>query len=262
MAGGITPQKRVKDESGARPPVIHFRRCSPKRLSRAALATIFTLCSLLSSSRAWACETADEEARGTSDQEVVHRLQQLVEGVLPQAAGTRLRQFAGHYSADTEQLAELIGGGFLAGSDLYLFLDGRFLYAEWADVEPETIYGQGRWSLSEGLIALALDSPIPDAARHRDCRYVPFQFSAGKVSSFRLVGVEWPLIRSIEKFDGPNRQLGLLINSLEQVERYTTGRRSREVYEEISARARRQRVTSVPGGRDGRSGARSSSAAP
>lgn len=38
-------------------------------------------------------------------------------------------------------------GSGLSGSELYLFDDDTYIYTEWADVEPETIYDKGRWTL-------------------------------------------------------------------------------------------------------------------
>jgi hypothetical protein len=77
---------------------------------------------------------SDQEART-----IVERLEQRLHGISPPRSSTSERDLAGHYTAETARLAKTLGGGFLAGSDLYLFSDHRYLYVKWADVEPEAI---------------------------------------------------------------------------------------------------------------------------
>jgi len=56
----------------------------------------------------------------------------------------------GHYSS----------GSGLSGSELYLFPDGTYMYTEWADIFPETLYDRGTWLCSESLIRLSSDGTL------------------------------------------------------------------------------------------------------
>lgn len=51
-------------------------------------------------------------------------------------------------------------GSFLSGSDLYLFPDHSYIYTEWADIMPETIYDKGSWTLEANFLNLSPDSDI------------------------------------------------------------------------------------------------------
>ena len=59
----------------------------------------------------------------------------------------------------------------LSGSDLYLFSDHTYIYTEWTDVMPETIFDKGSWTLEANLLAF---SPDPDIVwdRRADRRYM------------------------------------------------------------------------------------------
>ena len=57
--------------------------------------------------------------------------------------------WAGRYTSTPKEL-----GGALSGDELYLFPDGTYIYCEWADIEPLTIYDKGQWSAVDGLIRL------------------------------------------------------------------------------------------------------------
>jgi hypothetical protein len=61
-----------------------------------------------------------------------------------------VREWAGVY---------LTPGG-LSGSELYLFPDGGYLYCEWADIEPRTVYDKGHWSVAGASIRLRSDQEI------------------------------------------------------------------------------------------------------
>ena len=52
------------------------------------------------------------------------------------------------------------GDGGLSGESLYLFPDGSFVYTEWADIQPETIYDKGTWRLESGVLDLSPDTDI------------------------------------------------------------------------------------------------------
>jgi hypothetical protein len=52
------------------------------------------------------------------------------------------------------------GDGRLSGSTLYLFPDRAYVYAEWADVQSETIYDKGVWQLDEGVLLMTPDAEV------------------------------------------------------------------------------------------------------
>jgi hypothetical protein len=48
----------------------------------------------------------------------------------------------------------------LSGRNLYLFSDGTYIYTEWADVLPETIYDRGRWRFHDALLRFVGDQKV------------------------------------------------------------------------------------------------------
>jgi hypothetical protein len=76
-------------------------------------------------------------------------------------------RLAGHYTNPPKDLVRRIGG-VLSGDDLYLFPDGTFIYCEWADVQPLTIYDKGQWTFTNGAVELKSDPDVtwdPEADR-------------------------------------------------------------------------------------------------
>jgi hypothetical protein len=74
---------------------------------------------------------------------------------------------AGHYTNPPKDLVKRIGG-VLNGDDLYLFPDETYIYCEWADVQPLTIYDKGTWTFTSGAVELRSDSDVtwdPEADR-------------------------------------------------------------------------------------------------
>ena len=66
-----------------------------------------------------------------------------------------LANLAGKYSSPTK--------GFspgLSGDNLYLFPDDTYIYDEWADIQPLTIYDKGQWKVDDGIIVLSSDKEI------------------------------------------------------------------------------------------------------
>jgi hypothetical protein len=51
-------------------------------------------------------------------------------------------------------------GDGLSGSKLYLFEERSYIYTEWADIEPETIYDKGHWTTGRGALNLVPDSDV------------------------------------------------------------------------------------------------------
>jgi hypothetical protein len=68
-------------------------------------------------------------------------------------------RLAGHYTNPPRDLVKRIGG-VLSGDELYLFPDGTFIYCEWADIQPLTIYDKGRWTFTNGDVELKSDADV------------------------------------------------------------------------------------------------------
>src|SRR5262245_7629866 len=103
-----------------------------------------------------------------------------------------------------ELTGEWTSGGGLAGETLYLFADGSFIYSEWADVQPETVYDKGHWALSDGVLQLAPDADITwesDSDRRFLC------LKDGQTSRPVLLGIDVSLQR-LEELADANPGLG------------------------------------------------------
>src|SRR6266699_5616844 len=75
-----------------------------------------------------------------------------INGVSPQ-------RLAGKYSNPPK---EFHGG--LSGDDLHLFPDGTYIYCEWADIMPVTVYDKGMWRMSGLTIELTSDAEVRGGA--------------------------------------------------------------------------------------------------
>ena len=62
-------------------------------------------------------------------------------------------QFAGQYRNPSKELINRVGPP-LSGNDLYIFPDGIFVYCEWDDIMPTTVFDKGTWSLSGDILEL------------------------------------------------------------------------------------------------------------
>lgn len=174
---------------------------------------------------------------GCESSMVLKRLKGRVQGISSETGIVSHAELAGRYTAETDTLAKMIGGGFLAGSNLYLFADGRFIYSEWADVEPEMIYSQGNWSLVSSIVELVPDKAIAARAAPPDRHYVIFRFADGGSDTLRLMGTSCA-VDKFDSFQGKEWRLALLMNSLELFERYTTVKESQRAFDRLVRRAR------------------------
>ena len=59
----------------------------------------------------------------------------------------------------------------LGGSTLYSFHDGTYIYTEWTDLFPETIYDKGRWQITGSVVVLTPDADVKWQPK-TDRRYV------------------------------------------------------------------------------------------
>jgi len=128
-------------------------------------------------------------------------------------ATANLERLAGRYTSESKELRNRIGG-FLSGDDLYLFPDASYIYCEWADIEPLTVYDKGTWSVAEGLVELKSDSDVtwdPGKYRWYDRRYVAFHRSSSN-NEIMLIGIEYAL-PYFEKKAGHDPVFTLLTNA-------------------------------------------------
>ena len=72
--------------------------------------------------------------------------------VAPETSLSPLR-IAGRYSNPSKELIKRVGPA-LAGNNLYNFPDNTYVYCEWADVMPSTVFDRGTWSFSETVLHL------------------------------------------------------------------------------------------------------------
>jgi len=135
--------------------------------------------------------------------DAVERLQAKVP--VESLASVDMSGIAGHYANPPRDLATQLGG-FLDGNDLYLFQDGTYIYCEWADIQPLTIYDKGRWTFANGAVELKSDPDVtwdPEADR----TYVAVR-RRSKKKEVLLVGVHSDLARfEVESQDNPELTL-------------------------------------------------------
>lgn len=113
---------------------------------------------------------------------------------------------AGYYKNPSGELIKNIGGA-LSGDELYLFPDRTYIYCEWADIQPLTIYDKGQWTFENGAVELKSDpdvtwDPVADRA------YVAVR-RRSKKNEILLVGVHSDLSR-FEAETQDNSELTLL----------------------------------------------------
>ena len=133
-------------------------------------------------------------------------------------------QLAGHYTSASSELGKRIGG-FLTGEDLYLFADSTYLYCEWGDIEPLTIYDKGKWLVSGGRLTLSSDADITWPLR-RESRYLLFR-RAGRPQEALLIGLKEQVAYFEKQAASDDPEAMLLIVSLvrEKVYSPSEGRR-------------------------------------
>lgn len=142
----------------------------------------------------------------------------------------------GRYSSESPSLAKRIGGGFLSGGSLYLLHDGRYVYTEWADVEPETIYQAGAWRFLDGLVVLL---PAGEAAGAlTDRSFLPFCLQVDGKAELRLAGTPEALSKLV-RAPVSEGNLPLLLHSRAQL-RFEQQSKVAPTYESVTAGLRRR----------------------
>jgi hypothetical protein len=71
-------------------------------------------------------------------------------------------------------------GAGLSGVYLYLFEDGSYIYTEWADILPETIYDKGHWRVVDGVVALSSDADVNWERPGREGRFLIFRITGAR----------------------------------------------------------------------------------
>ena len=89
---------------------------------------------------------------------------------------------------------EYVGGdGLLSGRILYVFGDRTYIYCDWTDVQPETIYAKGRWSLDKGVLVFKTDSAVTWKRVLIDHRHMAVRLYPGPPTVL-LVGIDDELV--------------------------------------------------------------------
>jgi hypothetical protein len=68
-------------------------------------------------------------------------------------------KIAGQYANPGKELVRRIGGA-LSGDVLYIFPDNTYVYCEWADIMPTTVFDKGTWDISDGILKLTSSPEI------------------------------------------------------------------------------------------------------
>lgn len=195
--------------------------------------TLVLIIALLACQSRGKIETAQQVglAQGNAEVEAaISRLRRLSPTVSSADEAMAWSELAGVYTSESPSLASEMGGGFLSGSYLYLFLDKVYLLTEWADVEPETIYESGRWEVRDGLVELERTSAQKSDAG--EPRLVPFVLYVNGARQLRLAGLAGQLAEA-ERYAGEDGEFGLLLNSLERVHRFDSLRSSRRALKKL-----------------------------
>jgi len=128
----------------------------------------------------------------------------------------------------------------LAGSSLYLLRSGRYLYMEWADVQPETVYECGSWSLSDAVLTLRPTVAVnAEAAYRKDQRYIVYELADESGSALMLIGDGWELehFETAVHEEPSDPTFTLELYSRERIESYRTDAESRRAAVELMKRA-------------------------
>ena len=120
-------------------------------------------------------------------------------------------QFAGQYANPSKEVMKRWGGGTLSEDNLYVFPDKTYIYCEWLDIMPTTVYDKGTWSFTDGILELKSDPQVtwdPELER----KFLAVHRPSHK-NEILLVGME----RAIKNFDentDDDHEFTLLLNSM------------------------------------------------
>jgi hypothetical protein len=118
-------------------------------------------------------------------------------------------QLTGQYTSTPKELQKRVGP-FLSGNDLYLFPDGTYIYCEWTDIEPVTVYDKGTWAFKNGEVALTSDPEITWKPRAERAYVAVHRWS--RTAEILLVGTGRDL-DYFEKHAGNDPEFMLLVSA-------------------------------------------------
>jgi hypothetical protein len=124
----------------------------------------------------------------------------------PETSLSPLR-IAGRYSNPSKELVKLVGPP-LRGNNLYIFPDNTYVYCEWADIMPTTVFDRGTWSFSETVLRLK-SAPEITWDPHLERRFLAAHRPT-RIEEILLVGIDEDLPYFEEKA-GNDPELMLLI---------------------------------------------------
>jgi hypothetical protein len=120
------------------------------------------------------------------------------------------KQLAGRYANPTEELKHAVPP--LVGNNLYLFPDRTYIYCEWANIMPNTIFDKGTWTFATGIIELKSDRDVtwnPDLER----RFLAVRRPSH--AEFLLIGAD-RAVRRIDNAADPNAMLLIVAKQRER----------------------------------------------
>ncbi len=99
--------------------------------------------------------------------------------------------FAGDFTSSPELVRRLGGpGAELSGNHLYLFVDQSYIYVEWADIMPLTIYDKGTWRFDGQFIQLQTDNTVPQKHTRHDRVFIPLATEISGVKQLSILGID------------------------------------------------------------------------
>lgn len=106
-------------------------------------------------------ECADETGNKPGDNQSTTDALDRIRAKIPVDLVTNLTptQIAGQFVDPSKELVKLVGPP-LSGKTLYIFPDTTYIYCEWADIMPNTVFDKGAWSFAGGILDLKSDPEI------------------------------------------------------------------------------------------------------
>ncbi len=118
-------------------------------------------------------------------------------------------------------------------ANLYLFPNGSYIYTEWADILPETVFDRGRWSVVGGVLTLESNAAITWETSNEK-QYVVVRYKKRPAHLF-LLGIEQDL-GTLKENIGKDADFMFLVNSLAFAEPFSKSN-WREIQSEVLQRA-------------------------
>src|ERR1700741_1698732 len=119
-------------------------------------------------------------------QEVMTHVRPLVPSIAVVAPTDWRHALAGHYEPAKRLSKPRVPE--LSGDDLYLFPDKTYIYLEWTDILPETVYDKGAWSFDGRFVRLYTDGSVPKQKGRRDMIFIPMTATYAKKTRCLLIG--------------------------------------------------------------------------